>query len=94
KNAEKSEKDGSNAAKPADKTASDQKNASVDHPKQAKHEPTQQNSTKPVVKDTPSAKLPPRPNNNAQKQQPAKDAQQPKNGNSSAGNKQSQNSKA
>ncbi|PXY11345.1 hypothetical protein CKF72_02005 [Corynebacterium striatum] len=94
KNAEKSEKDGSNAAKPADKTASGQKNASVDHPKQAKHEPTQQNSTKPVVKDTPSAKLPPRPNNNAQKQQPAKDAQQPKNGNSSAGNKQPQNSKA
>ena len=33
-------------------------------------------------------------NNNAQKQQPAKDAQQPKTGNSSAGNKQSQNSKA
>ena len=94
KNAGKSEKDGSNAAKPADKTASDQKNASVGHPKQAKHESTQQNSSKPVVKDTPSAKLPPRPNNNAQKQQPAKDAQQPKNGNSSAGNKQSQNSKA
>ncbi|MFW9237777.1 acyltransferase family protein [Corynebacterium striatum] len=94
KNAEKSEKDGSNAAKPADKTASGQKNASVDHPKQAKQEPAQQNSTKSVVKDTPSAKLPPRPNNNAQKQQPAKDAQQPKTGNSSAGNKQSQNSKA
>ncbi len=94
KNAGKSEKDGSHAAKPADKTASGQKNASVDHPKQAKHEPAQQNSTKSVVKDTPSAKLPPRPNNNAQKQQPAKDAQQPKTGNSFAGNKQPQNSKA